>query len=529
MDGRKTILLLMNGFGMEAPKSFNVYTESLMPSLAKLSKHYPFGSMYASGLEGGLNKGQLSSFRVGYLMFSTLGKPSKKSALIAERIEQNVFDNNPVIVASINYALQYQSRLHVLFSIGERTEPAQFEQLRRYGQLAVQSGIREICLHLFLGENSVQGMKVSAMWLKNLRSYVLNSLPQMKVVSIAGRKYLTDAPKDVKLAYYRMIVSGVGEVWSNYEETLEKKYKNKEDDDSMGGFLTVRENVIRSNDSVMNFNYDNNVGAEYLDIVQNPHEFFPVGKVPLNVSVNALFEVAENVNIPYAFESELPKHYFLENLSARQRVLIIADRDRVQYISKCLNGFRSEFNSNINVWPIEDKAKRFELMAEYLAAYINQNTYDLIVADCELLSTQSDQKTISQLKQNMAAIDSILNVAYTRGMEKGYTLYATSLYGIKTQLLLTTTYEMVDFSQKVPLLIAGSDISRNNTFIQKEGNFTQVATLVQKNLGITNEASPLTTEKPKSTGKKIFVIGMIGFFILAVLLVISYLYSQGII
>ena len=528
--GKKSILLLMNGFGMEVPKSFNVYTAALMPSLAKLSNYYPFVSLFASGTEIGLNKGQLSSFRAGYLAFSSNGKPSKKSNAVQAQINANTFATNPVIANSINYAVEHKSRLHIFFSIGERTEEVQFQQLKTYAELAVQCGVKDICVHVFLGDNSVQNMKVSNLWIKNLKYHVLNFVPQMRIVSIAGRKYLTDAPKDQKIAYYRMIVSGVGEVWTNYEDTITKKYEGKENDDNMGGFLAVRENVLREYDSVMNFNYDNAVGAEYLDIIQKPAEFFPAGgKIPISVATNALFSVADNPNIPYAFESELPQHYFFETIPDDKKILLIADKDRLQYISKCLNGFRENFKPNVQVWPIEDKEKRFDLMCQYLAAYINQGVYDLIIADCELYNEQIEPKTMDQLRKNMTGVDNVLNVAYTRGMEKGYTLYATSFYGIKTKLLLTTTYEEVDFSQKTPFLVAGKDVSRTNTSLQIDGNITQVAQVMLRNLGV-NVSAPLVgakaTEKVK---KKMLPIIILILAIFAIFVVFALLYITGVI
>lgn len=526
MDTRRSILLLMNGFGLEVPKSFNVYSATLMPSLAKLSNYYPFASLFASGVEIGLNRGQLSSFREGFSAFSSNGKMNKKSSIVQMSINDNSFITNPAIVASINHAVHNQSRMHILFSIGERTDDAKLSQLKQYAQLCVQCGIKEVYVHLFLGDNSVEGLKVSNAWIKNLKYHVMNFVPQMKIVSIAGRKYLAKASKEEKINYYRMIVSGVGEVWSNYEETIEKKYKGNFNDDTMGGFLTVRENLIRANDSVMNFNYDSSVGAEYLDVIQNPNDFFPAGKIPLNVAVNSLFEVQGNPKVPYAFEGDLPEHYFFENIPDDKRVLIIADRDRVQYISKCLNGFRDQFKPNINVWPIEDKKQRFELMAQYLNAYINQNVYDLIIADCDLFNDQYEQATIEQLRANMAALDKILNVAYTRGMEKGYTLYATSFYGIKRKFFLTKTYEEVDFSLKTPLLVAANDIGRNNTSIQIDGNFTQVAQVIQKNMGANVEAKLIS---PKTAGRQKKKLGLLIAVVGAafILFIVYYLISAG--
>jgi Phosphoglyceromutase len=529
METRKSVLFLMNGFGMEVPRTLNVYSAALMPSLAKLSNHYPFIGVFASGTEVGLNKGQLSSFKAGYLSFSSVGKPNKKSNVVGAKIKEASFELNQVIVSSISHAVANSSRLHVMISIGERTEEAQFEQLKHYCLLATNAGVKDICVHVFLGDNSVRDMKVSALWLNNLKYHVMTFVPTMRLVSIAGRKYLTDAKKEDKINYYRMIVSGVGEIWANYSETLEKKYAAKSTDDNMGGFLTVRENVLRPNDSVMLFNYDNSIGAEYLDIVQNPTQFFPVGKVPTNVLVNSLFDIVDNPNVPYAFESELPQHYFLENIPDDKRVLIIADQDRVEYISKCLNGFREQFKPNVSVWPITDKKQRFDLLAQYLGAYISQDSYDLIIADCEMYNEQLEEKTVDQLKKNMALMDRCLNVAYTKSIEKGYTLYCGSLYGIKTQLLLTKTYENIDFSQKTPFMIAGQDIIKTQTALQMDGNFTQIAQILQTNMGVKVKSTLVTVKGAGKTNKKMNLIIIVVIAIFAIFILYVFMYTQGII
>lgn len=535
METRKSVLFLMNGFGIEVPRSFNMYKASLMPSLAKISNYYPFASVFASGTEVGLNKGQLSSFKVGYSVFSAFGKPDKKLDVIQAKMDDTSFYSSPVVSQAIEYALKNKSKLHILFSIGERTEELQMQQLKTFCTYAQRRGVSEINLHIFLGDNSVKGMKVSAPYLKNLKYHIVANIPNCRIVSIAGRKYLTDAKKDEVIAYYRMIVSGVGEVWSNYEETLDKKYEGKEDDDNMGAFLTVRENIIKSYDSVLSFNYDNGLGAEYFDIIQHPETYFPVGKFPTNVLVQSLFEVDGNPNVKYGFESNLPDNYFFKNIPADKKVLLIADQDRIGYISKCLNGFRDVFPTNISVWPIADKSKRFELLAQYMNGYINQGTYDLIIADCDLYNEKYDKRTIEQLSNNMAMLDKCLNVAYSRCMENDYTLYATSLYGIKTKLFLTKTDEQIDFSQKTPLIIAGKDITRSNTPLPVDGNFTQVAQLLINNLGgsVSGEqnekaAIGVKIDPAKKKKKMMLLIGVVVIVFLA-FVAFALLYTMGII
>ena len=200
METKKSVLFLMNGFGLEVPRSFNMYKASLMPSLAKISNYYPFAGVFASGTEVGLNKGQLSSFRVGYSVFSAFGKPNKKLDVIQAKMDDTSFYTSPVISQAIDYSLKNGSKLHVLFSIGERTEDSQMQQLKNFCIYAYKRGVKDICIHLFLGDNSVKGMKVSAPIIKTLKYNIFSATPNCRIVSIAGRKYLTDAKKDEIIA-----------------------------------------------------------------------------------------------------------------------------------------------------------------------------------------------------------------------------------------------------------------------------------------------------------------------------------------
>ena len=94
MNDKKTVLFLMNGFGMEAPKSFNVYAPSLMPNLDRITHVYPFTTIYTSGTDAGLNKKQIGNFKSNYLSFSTEGKILKKEDIIADKLNNLEINNN---------------------------------------------------------------------------------------------------------------------------------------------------------------------------------------------------------------------------------------------------------------------------------------------------------------------------------------------------------------------------------------------------------------------------------------------------
>ena len=44
----RTILFLINGFGIESKDSYSIYDESVMPNFDKLSKKYMFSTLNSS-------------------------------------------------------------------------------------------------------------------------------------------------------------------------------------------------------------------------------------------------------------------------------------------------------------------------------------------------------------------------------------------------------------------------------------------------------------------------------------------------
>ena len=69
MDGKKTILFLANGFGIEAANSYSL-GDNLTPNVIKLSQEYMYGSLMSSGRDCGFLPNQSSTYQFGYQCFS---------------------------------------------------------------------------------------------------------------------------------------------------------------------------------------------------------------------------------------------------------------------------------------------------------------------------------------------------------------------------------------------------------------------------------------------------------------------------
>lgn len=532
MNEKKTVLFLMNGFGTEVGKSFEIYSKELMPTFEKLIAAYPFKMLHASGEFIGNNQGEASNFNDGYYNFSTFGNKITKYDTLKKKFDNNEFLTNSVVNNSIDIAIKNKSRLHVMFTLGNKVNKDRYEQLNTYLELAKSKGVEEVYIHLILGDSSIRDLRIANKCITDFKNRVLRFYQFAKIASICGNKYVGDGNQNDIANFYRMMVSGVGEVWTDYAGTIEKKFNQGMSDDSINGFITIRENLLRNGDSLFMFTYGNNIGVKFLTVLLNPKKFFPTSKVPEDIHVNTLFKVNTLDSVPYAFDDELVEDYFFDKIPETKKILVMATKDRLSYIAKTLNGNRPEFKSNISVWPIEDKAKRFEVISQYLAAYIKQDAYDLIIVDCQFYEPTVDERTIAQLQKNLKELDKCINIAYNQIMEKNYRLIVTSLYGIRATFRLTQTMELVDLCQKTPFLLIDKEIRKVDMVFKSNGTFIDVSRIIAISFGcpMTNNLAVLDVPglEKKGTNKQKLLIVVVG-VIFALFIIYYLLYTNGVI
>lgn len=526
MDSKKTILFLLNGFGMEAPKSWNVYNNSLMPNLDRISHAYPFTSMAVSDTDAGLNKHQIGNFKSNYLMFSTEGKILRKEDIIASKFSSSEIVSDKIINDSINYSILNNSRFHIFFNMGNKYSENTYKQLKSFCDVCANKGIKEIYLHLFLGDNTNPGQKSAINCINSLKFHVLSGSKIIKIASIASKKILTDeSSEEDKRNYYRMLVSGVGEIWSDYTDVIERIYKKGLNDDNITQFLIKREIVVKDKDSIVYFNYDNNMGQYLMDILANPHNYFTAGKLPLSIRTVSMFQINDS-KVPFCYGNELPSTYFLENIGEDKKILVLAAKDRIGYIVNSLNGFRKEYKSNLNICPVDTTSDHFTIITKYLLAYQEQDIYDLIIVDYSLM-TSKDSKEIATLKKNMSTIDNCLGAVYNKAQDKNQNLIITSLYGEVGKLSLVDR-EMVDidFSEKTPLIVTGKGITRGTCEFYQGCSIVNLASIIYTQLGIAVKKPVFGPKGVKKKKNKVNVI-LIAAVVLAILLVYIYLYLKN--
>ena len=67
MSKKPTVLMILDGYGLNDRKEANAVAEAKKPVMDRLMKEYPFVKGYASGMAVGLPEGQMGNSEVGHL------------------------------------------------------------------------------------------------------------------------------------------------------------------------------------------------------------------------------------------------------------------------------------------------------------------------------------------------------------------------------------------------------------------------------------------------------------------------------
>ena len=98
MKSRTGILIILDGFGINASERFNAVKQAKMPTFTRLMKQYPHTQLQASESFVGLPKGFMGNSEVGHLNIGAGRVVFQDFSLISRAIETGEFFDNPVFL-----------------------------------------------------------------------------------------------------------------------------------------------------------------------------------------------------------------------------------------------------------------------------------------------------------------------------------------------------------------------------------------------------------------------------------------------
>lgn len=112
MSKKPTVLMILDGFGLNDKAKGNAIAQADTPVLDRLMREYPFAKGNASGLAVGLPDGQMGNSEVGHLNMGAGRIVYQELTRITKEIEDGAFFKNPKLLEAVEHVKKNGSDLH---------------------------------------------------------------------------------------------------------------------------------------------------------------------------------------------------------------------------------------------------------------------------------------------------------------------------------------------------------------------------------------------------------------------------------
>ena len=538
MSKKPFVVCLLNGMGIEDSKSFNIYNSDVMPTLDQFTTRYLFSTLTSSGNEVGLSAAASATREVGLLNVGACSTVKQSVEIVNSKIDSNTFFNSPGLKVVTDHVKANNSIMHLITLVGDNYGEDSLVHLRRMVEYLGSIGIKNVCLHLYLGANNNMLTKSFPKYTAMVHR-ILSVHPNVKISIIAGIKYLKDSSGiTVTKELYKVSAGGIGEHWINYNDAVDSNYKRKYLERDIVPFIVHDNALIGNTDGVFLFNYESDLGSVYTDLIVNPSKYMYTNNTGINIKVASLFPLQNETSVS-CLTYDPVKTSFYGTLNSRGiKHLLIAEKESIPYINYYFNGCNkaqgaqvlSIDNPNTGNYD-SDLNYMYQVITTKLIEAINTNFYDLVMVEFKLPDGKINTENI---KNSMINIDRCLVNIYNQIIAMNGTMYVTSCYGINT-VIYNHKEELVnvDFSKKVPFIVVDNDLSKD-VYSVTQGTLSDIGCTILNSLGIplvdgmTGKNLILKSENKSKKGNKKTVL-IIAVVLVVVVVLVLVLYLMGLI
>jgi 2,3-bisphosphoglycerate-independent phosphoglycerate mutase len=246
-------LVVLDGWGLAEPGPGNAVSLARTPVFDELWRDYPHATLQAGGRAVGLPDGQMGNSEVGHL---NLGAGSVvrqdlvriDDAIAAARGAPDSLAANEVLAA----ALEGSARVHLIGLASDGGVHSSLRQLRALIELARSRAVRDVVVHAFTDGRDTLPHSGAGFLAE------LDRTAGARVGSVVGRYWAMDRDRrwDRTQRAYDLLVHGEAPYHAERgEQAVRDAYARGETDEFIEPTLVGAEAKIRSNDSVIAFNF----------------------------------------------------------------------------------------------------------------------------------------------------------------------------------------------------------------------------------------------------------------------------------
>ena len=386
MKDKLTMLMILDGFGINENEQGNAVKLANTPNIDKLMKTCPTTRIFASGMSVGLPEGQMGNSEVGHTNIGAGRIVYQELTKITKSIEDGDFFSIPEFNKAIENCKKYNSKLHIMGLLSDGGVHSHIRHLYGLLELAKRKDFENVFVHCFMDGRDTDP-KSGLGFIKELKAHMDKSTG--RIASVVGRYYAMDRDnrwERVKEAY-DLIVNGIGTQTQHVEVSIQQSYDEGVTDEFIKPIVHVGSDrrpvgVIEPGDMVIFFNYRNDRAKELtIALTQRDIPEQQMKKMPLYYCCMTPYDATfEGLHI--LFNKENVENTLGEVISkAGLKQLRIAETEKYAHVTFFFNGGReAQFEGESRILVPSPKVATYDLQPEMSAPEVAEKLVEQLNA-----------------------------------------------------------------------------------------------------------------------------------------------------
>ncbi|HIZ06962.1 MAG TPA: 2,3-bisphosphoglycerate-independent phosphoglycerate mutase [Candidatus Eubacterium avistercoris] len=394
MSKRPTVLMILDGFGLNDKHQANAVYEAKTPVIDGLMRDCPFVKGYASGLAVGLPDGQMGNSEVGHLNMGAGRIVYQELTRITKEIEDGDFFKNEALLKGIRNVKDNNSSLHLYGLLSDGGVHSHNTHLYGLLELAKREGVEKVYVHCFM-----DGRDTAPTSGKGFIEELENKMKEIgvgEIASVMGRYYAMDRDNrwDREEKAYRALTLGEGNRAASALEAIQASYDADVTDEFVVPAVIEKDGqpvaTVQDKDTIIFYNFRPDRAREITRaFCADDFDGFDRGK---RKEITYICFTEYDVTIPnkeVAFHKVELKNTFGEYLAAHGKTQArIAETEKYAHVTFFFNGGVEEPNEGedrilvnspkVATYDLKPEMSAYEVCDKLVEA-IRSDKYDVII------------------------------------------------------------------------------------------------------------------------------------------------------
>ncbi len=440
MNTKKTILIIMDGWGLGKVKKSDAIQNANVPFVSSLYKKFPNATLVTCGEEVGLPEGQMGNSEVGHLNLGAGRIVYQELQRINVAIRSGEFQKNITLLNAIRFAKLNNKPLHLIGLVSDGGVHSHTNHVKAIASLCKEEGLQNLLIHAFTDGRDTDP-KSGLGYLTDLQQHLDKTTGA--IATITGRYYAMDRDKRwerVKLAYDAM-VKGIGTISNDVLGDVKKSYEQNSTDEFIQPIINghLANSKIQNGDVVISFNFRTDRCREITEVLtQKDFPEFGMQKLDLHYTTMTQYDHSFK-NVQVIFEKDDLKNTLGEILEKHGKTQIrIAETEKYPHVTFFFSGGReAPFEGEKRLMAPSPKVATYDLkpemsaleLTESIIPEINNKTADFICLNFANADMVGHTGVWSAIIKAVETVDSCVEKVVTAALENDYAIFLTADHG----------------------------------------------------------------------------------------------------